>query len=421
MKNVFLFLPVLLIFFLPFKELMAQNVFDAIKAGDILKVKELIEKDITLVNTKDPDGISPLIHAIIKNNKGMVELLLDKGAKINEKLNNDRSPLLFAVTRDFEIVKMLVEKGADVNDGSKYQGKPIDMAFERGKDSVVELLKSKGAEYTPLKFDTKKITGDIYCVSYPWGMRNNLLVFSGKEGQIIVDAGFSKRAIDFFKQTISQFDKVNIKYVINTHPHWDHVAGNGMAPNPYAVLGLKKIIEGKFRDILNETGQPWIGKKGDTIPTPYLMKFNNEDIYIFPYPGLHSDEDILIYFSKSKVLCMGDLLLSESCPALKNITAYMKLLEKVLGVFPEECIFISGHGKEITWAGLKKYRDDLSDMITIIKTEYASGKKKNELLKSDILHKYKADYSQLDWLGPDFLIQIIADNLEAEKKNQQTN
>jgi cyclase len=141
------------------------------------------------------------------------------------------------------------------------------------------------------------------------------------------------------------------------------------------------------------------------------MRLNGEDVRIIPNPGLHSEADLLVYFPKSNVLCMGDLLLSQNCPALQDVAGYMAFLGKVIDVFPAETTFVSGHGKDLTMDGLTKYRDDLAGMISIVRKNYAAGKTVDGMLRDDVLGAYKADYSFLDWIGPDSWLRRIAEAL----------
>jgi len=82
------------------------------------------------------------------------------------------------------------------------------------------------------------------------------------------------------------------------------------------------------------------------------MPFHREDIQIIPSPGLHPQADILVYFPKSEVLCTGDLLLSQNCPAVQDVPGYMDFLDKILDIFPPGVTFAGGHGKDPTMDGL---------------------------------------------------------------------
>lgn len=401
------------------------------------------------LSPKNKKGDTPLNIAISRGSKEIINLLLDHGAEYdatgekaknvlqlsarfglerlfkiavakggnilfeNSATNNDimRAAVLGGST---ELVKFMIDKGVDVNVISKYRGKPLDLAYENDNNEMIEFLKLQGATYTPLQFETKRLSNDIIRITFPWGMRNNMIGICGPEGQMLIETGFSKRAVEAIKETINNFGNGTIRYIVNTHSHWDHSAGNnGLARSNDSIIGLKKIIDGSFQNIITKTKKLWVGPSRLNFESSYVMNFNHQEIFFFPYPGLHSEEDLLIYFPKSKVLCLGDLLLSQSCPAIRNVSAYMDFLTKVIDIFPEGCVFVSGHGKDLTHSGLKKYHEDLQMMNEIIKKEYQSGKSLEEMISADILGKFKNDYTQLDWLGPDFWIRNVCSNLES--------
>jgi glyoxylase-like metal-dependent hydrolase (beta-lactamase superfamily II) len=387
---------------------------DAVKAGDLAKVMAIVEKDPRIVNIPNPNGETIIFGALVERRAEIVEYLISKGADVNVQNNFHMAPLHIACVRGLPLglVKLLVEKGADVNAVSKYQGKPLDLADESGDEAVVRYLTSKGARYTPLDFETIKLSSNLHRIAFPWGMRNNLIVFGGSDGLLVIDTGFSKRALEAFKKTVSGFAKGDIQYVVNTHSDWDHTAGNaGLAPSEAAVIDAGRLDNEDLKSILAKSDKPMTGRSGRILPAPYMMKFNGETIDLIPYPGLHSQVDMMIFFPKPGVVCMGDLLLSQSCPAVRDAGGYLEFLDKVLDVFPAGTMFISGHGRDLTAVGVKKYRDDIAAMFEIVKKEYTAGKTVEDMIGADVLKAYKADYSHLDWLGPDSWIRRIVRSL----------
>jgi len=394
----------------------AQELFEAVKAGDLGKVRQIVERDPTIVNIPNQNGETILFGALIQGGRAeIVEYLISKGANVNHMNNFHMAPFHLAIRRNlpFEIIRLLVEKGADVNAVSKYQGRPLDMAYENGDEALIRHLMSKGAVLTTIEFETFKLADGLHRLAYPWGMRNNLVVMTGSDGALIVDTGFNKRALDAIRKIVAGFGRGDIRYVINTHTDWDHVAGNGLAASESGVIGLKKLDDLALQGRLTRSGRERKGPGGKSLPSPYLMKFNNEEIEIFPYPGLHSDVDVLIYFPKAGVLCMGDLLLSQSCPAIREAVAYLEFLDKVLDVFPPGTTFVSGHGRDLNAAGLKKYRNDMAEMAQMVKKEYVAGRTAEDMLRTDLLKAYKPEYSQLDWLGPDSWIRTVVRGLQS--------
>jgi glyoxylase-like metal-dependent hydrolase (beta-lactamase superfamily II) len=397
----------------------AQELLEAVKTGDLDKVRLIVERNPGIVNVPNQNGETILFAAIMPDGRAeIVEYLISKDANVNHMNNLYVAPLHLACRRGLplEIVRLLVEHGADVNAASKYQGRPLDIAYERADEPVIRYLASKGAVPTEIEFETVKLAAGLHRLAYPWGMRNNLVVWTGPDGALVVDTGFSPRALDAIRKIVAGFGGPGIRYVINTHSDWDHVAGNGLAPAAEAVIGLGRLEDLARQGLMRRSDRERRGPGGKSLPAPYLWSFNGEELEIFPYPGLHSDADILIHFPKAGVLCLGDLLLSQSCPAIRDPAAYLELLDKVLDVFPPRTTFVSGHGGDLSAAGLRKYLTDMAEMTAMVRKEFAAGRTEEEMISADLLKAFKASYSHLAWLGPDSWIRKVVRGLPAGKR-----
>ena len=158
-----------------------QEIFDALRKGDIPAVKALIEKSPQLVDARDGDGNMALHYAAYGQDAGLVNYLIDKGAKIDLPGAQAKTPLHIAVSNDHrEIVgallkrgaaletrddyqrtalilcarelgqaatgRVLIEAGADVNAVDKFGSTALELAAWRGKADFVDLLLEKGAK-----------------------------------------------------------------------------------------------------------------------------------------------------------------------------------------------------------------------------------------------------------------------------------
>ena len=112
--------------------LTAQEIFDAVKAGDLAKVKALVEKAPGIVNSKNPGGQTILFAAVSFARLEIAEYLISNGANVNERSNFHMTPLDVACMRSapLTIVRLLVEKGADINFVSEYLVRPLDLALD---------------------------------------------------------------------------------------------------------------------------------------------------------------------------------------------------------------------------------------------------------------------------------------------------
>ncbi len=132
-----------IILFLVTVNIQAQEIFDAIRKGDLSKVKELVEKDPELLKTRNARQSTPLHVAVDVNNEPIARYLLEKGADPNAVNTNKWAPLFYA--KEKEIAELLVEKGADINLNASNGTALIWSLFQKRKE-VAEYLLEKGAE-----------------------------------------------------------------------------------------------------------------------------------------------------------------------------------------------------------------------------------------------------------------------------------
>jgi ankyrin repeat protein len=94
------------------------EIHTAAAAGDMNKVRSLLEADSTLLESKDKDGYTPLMIACRTLQIEIANYLLYKGANVNAIGDGGMTPL-FCFPDDketpFDLVQRLVDKGADVN------------------------------------------------------------------------------------------------------------------------------------------------------------------------------------------------------------------------------------------------------------------------------------------------------------------
>jgi glyoxylase-like metal-dependent hydrolase (beta-lactamase superfamily II) len=352
-----------------------QNVFQAASTGNLARVRALVEADPALVAARNPNGFTPLHAAVLYGQRGTAEYLLDKGA--------------------------------DANAVARHSGTPADVAYEAGQTELVTWLRSRGATFTPLRFDVATLAPTIHRVAFPWGMRNNVVVYAGADGAVVVDTGFSTRAVGELKALVAGWSKPGVRYVVSSHAHGDHVAGDALAPSPEAVITASALAGGSPSLPVTRDPEALQGRSGRTLPAPFTLRTGGVDVKLIPRPGLHSDADVIVYFPAEAVVAMGDLLLSESVPAVDDVAGYLAFLDEVLDVFPENATFVSGHGRDLDAAGLRAYRDDLRAMVDVIRANLAAGRTAEQMVESHVLAAYEPRYSLLAFLTPDALIPRV--------------
>ena len=123
-----------------------------------------------------------------------------------------------------------------------------------------------------------------------------LLIDESNLNTCVIDPSEATPIINYVKE-----NKINLKYILNTHHHYDHVGGNTELKKKYnlSVIGFKgdkdRIPE---IDILVDDLETW--------------KKDNFEAKIYHIPG-HTTGHIAFHFFKEKKIFTGDTLFSLGC------------------------------------------------------------------------------------------------------------
>jgi ankyrin repeat protein len=118
-----------------------NSFFIAAKSNQIEDVISFLEKDKKYAKISTVNNQTALHLAANNGNLELVKLLIEKGADVNAKTNDDATPLHVAANNDnLELVKLLIENDADVNAKTNKGATPLHMAAVNGHFDIAKLL-----------------------------------------------------------------------------------------------------------------------------------------------------------------------------------------------------------------------------------------------------------------------------------------
>ena len=186
---------------------------------------------------------------------------------------------------------------------------------------------------------------------------NTYVLFDETGEALIIDPGcYQKEEQEELKNFISA-KKLNVKLLLNTHCHIDHVLGNDFVKNLYKVPFLIHHIEipvlKAVKSYASNYGFPLYH---EALPDGELkegerVQFGNSSLEIIFLPG-HSPGHVGFYDSKKKILVSGDVLFYHSIGRTDlpggNLDTLLSSIHQKLFVLPSEVTVFSGHGSPTT-------------------------------------------------------------------------
>jgi hydroxyacylglutathione hydrolase len=180
---------------------------------------------------------------------------------------------------------------------------------------------------------------------------NCYIVNSQETGNaVIIDPGFVATAEATQILRYVEEEKLTIKFVLNTHGHWDHIGGNEVIRKKYGVpVCIHELDAHEIASLNGKTSTETVMLKDAD-----LVEFKDANLRVIHTPG-HTPGSICLL--GEKLVFTGDTLFAGGIGRtdfLGGSSRDMKLsLEKLLRL-PESLIVYPGHGPETTIAEEKQ-------------------------------------------------------------------
>ncbi|HSG28931.1 MAG TPA: ankyrin repeat domain-containing protein [Candidatus Krumholzibacterium sp.] len=130
--------------------LLAGEIHDAVRAGDVARVRAILQADPGAVNERDSESQFaelPIHYAATVGNVEIARLLIEAGAQVDAGDSDNSTALGVAgMRRHVDMVNFLLEQGANVNHRDRKADTPMSFACYRGNEAVIDILLEAGAD-----------------------------------------------------------------------------------------------------------------------------------------------------------------------------------------------------------------------------------------------------------------------------------
>ena len=242
--------------------------------------------------------------------------------------------------------------------------------------------------FDSVEIKTNKITESIYFLE---GSGGNIGVLTGKDGVILIDDQFAPLT-EKIKKALAAISNKPVKFVINTHFHFDHTGGNENFGAEGAVIvahenNRRRLTTDQFIATFktDQKAAPYDAIPKVTFTESVTFHLNGETVQAFHVKNAHTDGDVIIQFKESNVFHTGDVFVRYGLPFIDqpnggSIDGMIDAINQLLALTNEQSIIIPGHG---AISGKKDLIDYLK-MLQTVRKRIAEGMRKGKTLQQII-------------------------------------
>lgn len=254
----------------------------------------------------------------------------------------------------------------------------------------------------------------------------------GDEGVLVVDTFENEKAARALLSEIRKLTPLPIKFVVNTHYHLDHVAGNKVFQDAGAVIVAQTYVADWIRvenlKFFGKDIKPEQRRLVETLVGPDVLytkeltlSLGKQRIVVGHQLG-HTGGDSIVLVPYAHVYFMGDLFWRKTLPNLIDASVADWLgLGKVLPLsrnMPEPAVFVPGHGDVGNFGDVMEFFEYLSNLEETVRTALNQVKDGDELIAA-VLPQMKEKYGKWDFF--DYFAKSNIKDVAAEiKKKKRT-
>src|SRR5712691_7644207 len=253
-------------------------------------------------------------------------------------------------------------------------------------------------DFSKVEIQTEKVADTVYMMT---GAGGNLGVSVGEDAVFVIDDQFAPLTPKI-QAAIAKLTDKPVKFVLNTHWHFDHTGGNENMGKAGALIFAhenvrKRLSAEGFIEFLGmkTKPEPKVALPVVTFTRDVTFRLNGDELVVTHVPRAHTDGDSIVEFRKSNVIHMGDTFFNRLYPFIDTssggtVAGVLAAADGVLKTVGDSTKIIPGHGPLASKADLKAYRDMLAATSGNIRGQIKAGKTLEQVIASKPTAKYDA-------------------------------
>src|SRR5712691_4283110 len=222
-----------------------------------------------------------------------------------------------------EWLQMMAAMGAGALVDGLFPRKLARAATRRTLQQPTDRVAAFRAQIGAIPIQAQPLAENLTLLAGPGG---NVVVLHGSDGLVVVDT-FVSPAWPRFQDSLKALGGAPVKFVINTHWHFDHTDNNA----PLGAGGATLVAHENTRLRMTQAHHLAVLEL-DFPPSPgaalpqqvfkdgYKLEANGERLAVTHVPPAHTDSDVIVRFEQANVLHGGDTFFNGRYPYIDGST-----------------------------------------------------------------------------------------------------
>src|SRR5262245_5427372 len=275
--------------------------------------------------------------------------------------------------------------------------------------AFVANLVAQGIQYDKIEIKTEKVAPNLYMLSgsegvdpgHPDGAGGRIGVLAGPDGIFMVDAQYLQIG-EKVLAAIRRIDQGPIRFLVNTHVHGDHTAGNATFAKLGAVIVSREELREAMTAIPSNAAANAPARDPARLPVltygmvdPLRLRMNGETVELIPVRAAHTGGDTMIRFVNADAIMVGDFYRNFGYPFIDtgnggSLKGALEALELTMKIAGPNTKLIPGHGTFINRNDIIPYRDMILAVQAKVQQLIAQGKTVEEVLAAKVTAPFDA-------------------------------
>lgn len=256
------------------------------------------------------------------------------------------------------------------------------------------------------------------------GAGGNLGLCVGEDGAFLIDDQFAPLTPKI-QAAIGKVTSEDIRFLINTHWHFDHVGGNENIGKLGTVIVAhdnvrKRMSTEQFSKFfqMKVPASPHVALPQITFSQDLTFHLNKETIDVFHASKAHTDGDAIIYFKNANVIHTGDIYFAGIYPFIDtgshgSINGMINAAKSILAMVNQDTKIIPGHGPLANKTEFTEYIAMLEGIRDTVMEQVKKGKSLQETLAAKPSQKFDAKWGN-GFIKPDDIVTIVYNDLSGK-------